>query len=185
MNITNHVDLITFECLANPDLIEKNNTSSICKRKVSKTDRKFYRRRIIDATKKMLKNNFENETLKQLFNNYIYSLVCYFKEIDKTDILQGEYTDINNIPDIPLDVSNINENQSNNDNDSFKMNDKILFNPNLNADNKKITLDNFVKSTKQKVKISFPTQKEIDLSNPELKSKGITRKQKKENIDNL
>lgn len=178
MNITNHVDLITFECLANPDLIEKHAIVGH-NRKVSKTDRKFYRKRIIDATKKMLKNNFENDTLKHLFNNYIFSLISYFKEIDKTDILQEEYNDIKNIPDIPLDISNINENET------FITDDKILFNPNLNANNKKITLDNFVKSTKPKIKMTFPTQKEIDLSNPELKSKGITRKTKKENIDNL
>ena len=179
MNITNQVDLITFECLANPELIEKHAPGGIHKRKVSKADRKFYRRRIIDATKKMLKNNFDNETLKQLFNNYIYSLVSYFKEIDKTDILQEEYNDINSVPDIPLDVSNMNESGM------FTDNDKILFNTNLNADNKKITLDNFVKSTKPKVKITFPTQKEIDLSNPDLKTKGINKKPKKENIDNL
>lgn len=180
MNITSQIDLITFECLANPELIEKNSAmNGFNNRKVSKADRKFYRRRIIDATKKMLKNNFDNDTLKHLFNNYIFSLVAYFKEVDKTDILQEEYNDINQVPDIPLDTSDIN------DDGTLISSNKILFNPNFNADNKKITLDNFVKSTKPKVKITFPTQKEIDLSNPDLKSKGITRKSKKENIDNL
>lgn len=184
MNITNRIDLITLECLANQDLVEKHVNESKHKRKVSKTDRKFYRRRIIDATKKMLKNDFENEMLKHIFNQYIFSLIAYFKEVDKTDILQKEYNefqptiDMSDMPDIPLDISTSEFNNNN-------TNDKILFNPSLNSSNKKITLDNFVRSTKPKVVITFPTQKEINLSNPELKSKGITKKPKKENIDNL
>ena len=181
MSITNRVDLITLECLANQDLVEKHVNDSMYKRKVSKAERKFYRRRIIDATKKMLKNNFENEALKHLFNNYIFSLIAYFKEVDKTDILQEEYINVQTIPDIPLDVSEYNDTINN----IYGNNDKILINPALNSCNKKITLDNFVKSNKPKVKMTFPTQKEVDLSNPELKSKGITRKPKKENLDNL
>ena len=56
------IDLITLECLVNPGVYERfiNKTIGVNGRRslVSKTERKFYRKRILNATKQMLKNDF-------------------------------------------------------------------------------------------------------------------------------
>lgn len=162
----NDIDLITLEYMSNNTYSHKQNSlNKNIDKKVSKSDRKFYRKRIIHETKNMLKNEFKNDVLKHEFNNYIFSLVTYFKLVDKTDIIQKDYEDLNH-NDSMDDSENEHENEK-------KDTPLDLINLNI-AENKKITLDNFVKSNKPKQpSYIFPTQKDIDLKSPSLKEKGI------------
>jgi hypothetical protein len=180
-----NIDLITLECLVNPDVYEKfiNKTIGPPDRTlVSKTERKFYRKRILNATKQMLKNDFNgiNEHVKEGFIHYMMTLITYFKYLDTHEILQNDYKDMN--------ASNLQINEHNdNIDDDFGLDDDDNVNEDISINktnemlynapqhNKKITLDNFVITKKQKTNQAkfYPHKKEVDLTNPELKNKGL------------
>jgi len=67
--------------------------------------------------------------------------------------------------------------------------DISLSNPNqllYKTETKTLTMDNFInKKPKQKELQHFPLKKNINLREPEFKTKGIKKKEKKENIDNV
>lgn len=195
MDISNNIDLITLECLTNPGFYDKYNLKKNNLNKISKADRKFYKKRIINETKKMLRNDFDTPALKEIFNEYVISLVDYFKIVDKRDILQEEYKNnppqdkeyYDNVLDEILDISD------NNLNNLISPNELLFNNAN---ETKKITLDNFVvKHNPPKENIIYPEQKEINLKEPSLKTKGLKMKAlkstqikssvEKENIDKI
>ena len=195
MDISNNIDLITFECLTNPGFYDKYNLKKNNPNKISKADRKFYKKRIINETKKMLRNDFDTPALKEIFNEYVISLVDYFKIVDKRDILQEDYKNnppqdkeyYDNVLDEILDISDNNLN-------NLISPDQLLFK--TANETKKITLDNFVvKHNPPKENIIYPEQKEINLKEPSLKTKGLKMKAlkstqikssvKKENIDKI
>ena len=203
MDISNNIDLITLECLTNPGFYDKYNLKKNNPNKISKADRKFYKKRIINETKKMLRNDFDTPALKEIFNEYVISLVDYFKIVDKRDILQEDYKNnppqdkapqdkeyYDNVLDEILDISDNNLNNLNN----LISPDQLLFK--TSNETKKITLDNFVvKHNPPKENIIYPEQKEINLKEPSLKTKGLKMKAlkstqikssvEKENIDKI
>lgn len=168
---------ITLEYMMNKDqyakYIGKNN---INKKDSSRKDRKFYRKRIIDLTKKLL-NNEKPETMfpdvTSAFEYYTKICVEYFKVLDKTDILQEDYIDIssNSVNEINNDFLS----ESYIDADNLMMRSIKIQEPNA--------LEKLVKrkSTKMKKQTILPLQKNINLKDPNLKNKGIC---KKNNIDN-
>jgi hypothetical protein len=176
IDISNNVDLLTLEYFSNNTFYSKINKPSNI---TTKSERKFYRRRIINETKKMLKNDFENDKLKDIFNTYVFSLITHFKAIDTHDLIQKCYDNSNNI---------INKESISNDGDD----EKEFSNQNQNIDylfgkeqKKSITLDNFIIKTnnKQKKENEVPEKKEINLNEPDLKNKGIKNKKKKTNLN--
>jgi hypothetical protein len=186
MDISNNIDLITLECLTNPGFYDKYNLKKNNPNKISKADRKFYKKRIINETKKMLRNDFDTPALKEIFNEYVISLVDYFKIVDKRDILQEDYKNnppqdkapqdkapqdkeyYDNVLDEILDISDNNLN-------NLISPDQLLFK--TSNETKKITLDNFVvKHNPPKENIIYPEQKEINLKEPSLKTKGLKTK---------
>jgi hypothetical protein len=116
-----------------------------------------------------------NPDIKYCFDNYIKTCIHYFKIIDNNDIIQEEYKDFKSGPDNQCDSNNtdILKNNSNYNNEKDK-----LFMRKINIPN---GLEKFVKITKTKnpEEIILPKIKEIDLQEPNLRNKGI---QKKENI---
>ena len=179
MDISNNIDLITLECLTNPGFYDKYNLKKNNPNKISKADRKFYKKRIINETKKMLRNDFDTPALKEIFNEYVISLVDYFKIVDKRDILQEDYKNnppqdkeyYDNVLDEILDICDNNLNNLNN----LISPDQLLFK--TSNETKKITLDNFVvKHNPPKENIIYPEQKEINLKEPSLKTKGLKTK---------
>ena len=176
MDISNNIDLITLECLTNPGFYDKYNLKKNNPTKISKADRKFYKKRIINETKKMLRNDFDTPALKEIFNEYVISLVDYFKIVDKRDIIQEDYKNnppqdkeyYDNVLDEILDISDNNLN-------NLISPDQLLFK--TANETKKITLDNFVvKHNPPKENIIYPEQKEINLKEPSLKTKGLKTK---------
>ena len=94
---TDRTNNITLEYLINPqrykkysDAQEESNIEEI------KRDRKFYKKRIIDLTKKMLKEEYPNNDLKMLFDKYLVGVIDHIKFLDKKDCMQEEYKDISN-----------------------------------------------------------------------------------------
>ena len=124
----------------------------------------------------MLRNDFDTPALKEIFNEYVISLVDYFKIVDKRDILQEDYKNnppqdkeyYDNVLDEILDISDNNLN-------NLISPDQLLFK--TANETKKITLDNFVvKHNPPKENIIYPEKKEINLKEPSLKTKGLKTK---------
>lgn len=133
-------------------------------------ERKFYKKRIYDFTKKML-NGEKTGVLQDVvfaFENYIRYCVEYFKMLDKTDILQEDYSKMNADGEVLSYISP----DSLEENDQLFMRSFKVSQPN--------SLEKIVKRTTTKVitKRELPKQKEINLKDPVLKKKGI----KKNNI---
>jgi hypothetical protein len=134
-------------------------------------ERKFYKKRIYDFTKKML-NGEKTGVLQDVvfaFEKYIRYCVEYFKMLDKTDILQEDYSKMDT--DCEMLSSSVSP-DSLEENDQLFMRSFKVSQPN--------SLEKIVKRTTTKVitKRELPKQKEINLKDPVLKQKGI----KKNNI---
>jgi hypothetical protein len=175
----NIITQITLDCLINKEVYEKMQHLRK-QRNVNKKDKKFYRKRILNLTRELLLKKDDdyseiNPDIKFSFDNYIKTCIQYFKIIDNNDILQSEYKEFNAEFDSLQDV-NMNQNVSDNTYDKEK--DK-LFMRSIKMPN---YLEKFVKitSTKKPEEIILPKIKEIDLQEPNLRNKGI---QKKENIN--
>jgi len=79
--------------LTNPNIMNKyNKTQEI--NSIEPEELKFYRKRILMLTKDYLRNKQENTTLDDVFNSYAYSLINFFKFIDKKEIIQQEYKNV-------------------------------------------------------------------------------------------
>jgi len=142
-------------------------------------ERKFYKKRIYDFTKKML--NGEKTGVSQdvifAFENYIRYCVEYFKMLDKTDILQEDYSKMDTADEVLSFVSDSLE-----ENDQLFMRSFKVSQPN--------SLEKIVKRTSTKVitKTTLPKQKEINLKDPILKKKGIKKNEillEKNNIKDM
>ena len=132
---------------------------------INHSEIKFYRKRIIDITKKILHNKIEiDNNIKDVYYDYVNVLIEHFKTSDKHDLIQEEFNNIKNDNNIKLDISNV---------DSLDSINSIIFKEKKNVS----SIDNFVlkKSTTKEVK-NFPQEKKIDLKNKKLKLKGIKEK---------
>lgn len=163
--------LNTLQYFTEPSLLEKINSDNKCS---DKDEIAFYKKRIFATTKLLLRNNKINPSVTNAFNNYARTLIQHFKIVDTNDILQEEFKNIKNQTEINNDES---KRQSEIDNEA---NSYIMVEQ---TDKNEGTLNNFVKtvSTKSKVKIIMPKQKNINLTNPELRNKGIHKKNNKKN----
>jgi hypothetical protein len=116
---------------------------------------------------------------KYAFEIYVNNCIDYFKTLDKSDILQDDY-------------KNINDNCLGDTNDTLLSSDPILITETTENINKIImkkikidanTLDSFITKnvSSSKDETFIPSQKEINLKDPTLRIKGI---HKKKNIYN-
>jgi len=183
-NDNNFINQITIDYLINKG-IYKTHLDKVKMKNTNKKDKKFYRKRILNLTKEFLLFNEKEDILpdvKNAFENYVKTCVEYFKILDKTDIIQEDYCDleenekekeINKL----LDYDEVNvENSHINNSSSF--NDNLL----MRSIHIKHPLDKFIKRNKfKKEQEVLPIQKEINLQEPYLKNKGIC---KKKNINN-
>ena len=180
MDKLNDINLLSLQYLTNKYVSKKNIDANGLKKNKT-TDINFYKRRIMNETKNMLKKQYASDHLKYIFNSYISILIDYFKAIDTRDIIQEIYIDTDNTNNtnatIPIDT-NI-DIETNTDiildpNASINMQNERLFNT---SNNKIITLDNFVISKKPKYVINYPIVKDINLKDLSLKIKGIAIKE--------
>jgi hypothetical protein len=194
----NIIHQITLECLINREKYEKQ-TAKEKTMKINKKDKKFYRRRVLNLTRELLLSKKEGDSTSDItnvmetvvtpdllnaFNNYIKACIHNFKIIDKNDIIQEDYKDMNmsllndlNFLDLPETLENENQNIDNNTNE----NNKLI----MRTIKEKSNLDNFVKIKYKKPQedIIIPKIREINLNDPNLRNKGIKKKEKENNIN--
>ena len=144
--------------------------------KINRNDKKFYRRRILNLTKDLLSKE-ESEIIvspdiKYAFDNLVKTCIHYFKILDRNDIIQEDYNNFNKGID-----DEIKEEKEISETDKFlkEENEKLLMRS-VKLSNH--SLDNFIKikMTKKVEELIIPQQKEINLKDPILKNKGITKK---------
>jgi len=179
----NYINQITIDYLINKG-VYKNHLDNVKMKNANKKDKKFYRKRILNLTKEFLLFNEKEDILpdvKNAFEIYVKTCVEYFKMLDKTDIIQEDYCDLEeNEKEIELDnILQCDEvNLENNNSNTSSLNDNLL----LRSIHIKYPLDKFIKRNKfKKEQEVLPIQKEINLQEPYLKNKGIC---KKKNINN-
>jgi hypothetical protein len=140
--------------------------------KINKKDKRFYRRRILNLTKELLSKE-ESEIvvspdIKYAFDNLVKTCVHYFKILDRNDIIQEDYNEFD---------YEIKEDKEISESEQFlkEENEKLLMRS-IKMSNH--SLDNFIKikMTKNIEELIIPQQKEINLKDPTLKIKGITKK---------
>ena len=166
----NDINEITLEYMMNKEHYQKYIDSKHEEKEItSKKDKKFYRRRICDLTKQLLLNeSIENNItidIKHTFELYAKACINYFKLLDRSDIIQDDYSNI---------IEKIHT--ENNDNLSNVIDDTLLMRSiNLHTPN---SLEKIIKrsSTTIKKQEIIPQKKDINLKDPVLKNKGIRKK---------
>ena len=135
-------------------------------KKINSKEIKFYRKRIMDFTKKMLRNEIDlnniNNNIKESYHDYVNVLIENFKINDRRDLLQEEFNNFNN------DISLCNNIQ--NDINNLENINEIIFQKKKET----TTIDNFVlkKTTNKEIKI-YPQEKKVNLKAKYLRDKGI------------
>ena len=179
---------ITIEYLLNGSFNKRNQ--SILKPTPLK-NKKFYRKRLIQLTKDLLtENENENENgilekpiyhpdIYRSFYQYINTSIDYFQTIDRNDIIQEDYKDLYGEEKLVLEEEG--------ETDLFpEFKDDLEYNGTLEQANKHMmrqinmrnyTLDGLVKRTViKKEEPILPKKKKINLKDPELKNKGVGKK---------
>ena len=172
---TRIINQITLDCLLNKEQYSKYLNSNMNKTLHSnKKDRKFYKKRILQLTKDLLSSETDaTMDIMYAFDNFTRTCISYFKMMDKTDILQTDYSDF-----IVPDMGTINPEDT-----TLTFEDTSMsFMRTVKVDN--ITMDKFVKRTSTappKTQI-VPLQREVNLKDPELRNKGIRKKKNVETV---
>jgi len=180
--MSDHLSEINLEFLMNKEQYGKYlyNKNQPDVKNNNRKDKKFYKKRIYDLTKQLL-NNQQPDVLfpdvKQTFDNYIKSCIEYFKALDTTDIIQEDYNDMIDTIDSLNKIADINVDDINNAQTANKlmMRSIKIIEPNALE---KLVIRTTTKCVKEPI---IPKQKEINLTDPILKNKGIC---KKKNINN-
>lgn len=163
---------VSLDYLINTKQYKVQLTNAINK-KINKKDKRFYRRRILNLTKELLSKE-ESEIvispdIKYAFDNLVKTCVNYFKILDRNDIIQEDYNEFDD------EIKEENDEISESLQFLKEENEKLLMRSVKMSNN---SLDNFIKikMTKQAEELIIPQQKEINLKDPILKIKGITKK---------
>jgi hypothetical protein len=159
------------EILYNKHFLERNSYNH----KISKKDRKFYRKRILNLTRELfLSSDACNPDINEAFMNYLYHCVEHFKNTDTNDILQCEYADLNGDIDGDVDAAMDDAIDADDENDNMNTYNSSIMRKIVKPN----TLDNFIirNVIKKKEPEHLPLQKEINLKDPQLKVKGIVKK---------
>jgi len=170
MSSNDLINKITLDYLLNTEQYSKYKNIQEKEKHVNKKDKKFYRKRIFNLFKELLTTSKPPENLSPdviyIFDNFLNASIQYFQTLDKSDILQEDYKFIHDISN--NDMSNI---VVENDQSIENANKLVMRSIQIN------TLKNFVTKKASKTKLLIlPKQREINLNDPELKTKGIPKK---------
>ena len=169
---TSNVDLITLECLSNTKQYERYIKSRLSDtQKQIERDRKFYKKRVIQLTKQLIQGKTDDipTSLQNVFNSYLEECIYYFQTNDRVDLLQDEYK---NMADFET-LTDISKTESGN---IDRINNELL---NTQPQNLKIEdCLNIRKIKGVKATVILPKKRDVDIKNPELKNKGIKKKNK-------
>ena len=155
------------------DLMYLSNglSENVLKEDENKVDDKelmFYRKRVLQQTKELLRKKDINVDINNSFNNYLKKSIEYFKFIDKKELIQQEYNNLEKEKEKKIDISFNIENSN-----------EMMFKKVIVKNDK--TLDDFVmkKNIKKKTKITIPNIKKYDITDEKFKDKGVRKKKKK------
>ena len=162
------VDNITLEYLMNPTLYDKyvKTPAIIANNKEQTENLRFYKKRILNLTKQMLKGEVIDNTLHECFIEYTNTMITYLQFIDKRDIIQEDYHNVKSTK--PQNIKTTG--------DISSANNMLIKKTTANTR----TLDKFVNITSTKTeKRIVPTKKSINIKDPYLRDKGVPPKKKK------
>ena len=160
------LNLIDLQYLTNPDkltkLMQKKDLQQI-----PRNDLDFYKKRIFQLTKDMLRGEKINTKVNKAFVNYAQICIDHFKFMDRMELIQNDYKDIKS----PINKKNtFNMNNSN----SMMLRKKKPHRPRI-TDNIKI------KSTRINTPPVIPKTRNFNLKDPRFREKGL----KKKNINDI
>ena len=133
---------------------------------VNKEELKFYRKRILQQTKNYLREGRLESSIDRAFDNYVDKLIEYYKFIDKKEIIQKEYENMEE--NSGIDVKDIN---------LMEENKKMM--KEVEAPVKTIKDFITVVAEKPKKKRIIPKVKEFNLKKDELRIKGLKKEKSK------
>jgi hypothetical protein len=147
------------------------------------SEKKFYKKRIMDLTKRGFKNEIDDNHVRGTFDTYIKVCIDYLKFNDKKEIYQEQYGDMDG------DLMNNNKNEEIFNENNSKLNvldtiheteyedcNELMY---KKDDIKKLNLDTYVKvKTVQKKPKILPKKPEINIKSNDYKTKGILKKKK-------
>jgi len=174
------INQITIDYLINKDLYAKCVNKQVIKEN-NKKDKRFYRKRISSLIKELLLGESPaNVTpdVKYAFDNFAKTCIQYFKMIDSADIIQEDYTTIIEHENLSK-LDNILGADALNQDEANKL---MMRSINMPA----LTMADFVTKTHitQLDKIVLPKERNLNLTDPLLKKKGIkTKNPQKKNIN--
>ena len=176
------INQITLDYLINKDLYAKCVTKQVVHENTKK-DKRFYRKRISSLIKDLLLGESpENVTpdVKYAFDNFAKTCIQYFKMIDSTDIIQEDYTTIIENENLAKLDNILGGTDELNQDDANQL---MLRSINITAQ----TMDKFITKTNitQLDKIVLPKERNINLTDPLLKKKGIKSKNKNNKKKNI
>ena len=178
-----YVNDITLQYFTNKEFASQTQKHLVTKNpKVKPKEKKFYKKRIMALTKSLLYDTEPEDQSMSLnklppeipsaFTLYLKKSIEFFKTLDKTDILQEEYKELA-IETKPSEIIPEYIETCQDESDAIFLRKVRVQAPN--------TLDNFVQKTiVKKDKTDFPQKRNVNLSDPLLKNKGVS---KKKNID--
>ena len=173
INNIDSVNYITLETMANSDTynkyLKKNNLDHDT---VLKSEKRFYRKRIIAMVKDILNNNLNNnsdcpvnDVIINSFNTFARLCISHFKFKDTMDNIQGDYKDM-----VLVETTTT---ESTVDDWSIDDANKLFM---KQVDKKVITMDNFVtKTSPPQDEMLLPKTKELNLKDPKYKKKDIKK----------
>lgn len=160
------LNLIDLQYLTNPDqltkLMQKKDLQQI-----SRNDLDFYKKRIFQLTKDMLRGEKINTKVNKAFVNYAQICIDHFKFTDKMELIQNDYKDIKS----PVNKKNTFNMKNSND---MMLRKKKPHRPRI-TDNIKI------KSTRIIKQPVIPQNRNFNLKDPKFREKGL----KKKNINDI
>jgi len=176
------VNRVTLDCLLNKEMYS-NQIKTKKERALSKEDKRFYRKRIYSLFKEIISGKPPQDLfldVKSTYETFVTTAINYFKAIDRSDIIQSEYGESVSVEDLSNNTIDCSINCS--------INGTTDYNEGLLSSLRSVkmntpTLDKYVTKirTKKKEELILPQQKDINLQNPEFKSKGV----KKNNITSI
>jgi len=168
-------DKLTMETMMNVDAYSKymNRRSQAAESRncPDNSERKFYKRRIIDTTKEMLRNSkhVNDVAVTNTFNAYINACIMHYKFIDLADTIQGEYSGLSVEPSSTTSTVVVSEPEPPEAAAAavMKMN-KLCFNPKV-EESKTVQIRTPHMNAIERLFVSKPIQSEVEQTRDQIK----------------
>ena len=131
-------------------------------------DLQFYRKRILQKTKDLLRNKGCGEEIDKMFKIYAKELIRDFKFLDKKDIMQEDY-------------QNLGKNEKKKERVNFELEEQNKLMMREKNGKEKSTIESYINvkiKNKNTYKPYIPQKKVINITSDDLKNKGVKNKSK-------